>query len=309
MNSHVTLRAARAAVRHSPLGAPARLVSAIDRQLARAALPARARTRHGVVHQVDTTDVIQRYLYLFGVWEPGITAWLCDALAPGDTFVDVGANIGYYTLLASRLVGPTGAVVAIEPCPPHRQALEQAIAENRADNVRVIAAATSDAAGTLNLHLGTPDNIGNTSILPVPGSTTDYAVPAGPLPLLLTQHEARTARLLKIDVEGAEALVVRALDDLLDHARDDLEILIEVTPRSLRKLGHTVDEVLAPFAARGYTALRIENDYDPASYGRQRRRPRPPTPIAAQITAMADLLLTRNPDRPPRPQAAGRSTR
>lgn len=307
MNSHIALRAARAAVRHSPLGAPARLVTTIDRRLARAALPARARTRHGVVHHVDTTDVIQRYLYLFGVWEPGITAWLCDALAPGDTFVDVGANIGYYTLLASRLVGTSGAVVAIEPCPPHRQALEQAIAENRADNVRVIAVAASDAPGTLDLHLGTPENIGNTSVLPVPGSTTDYTVPAGPLPLLLTQHEARTARLIKIDVEGAEALVARSLDGILDQARDDLEFLIEVTPRSLRQLGHTIDDVLAPFTARGYSALRIENDYDPASYDRQRRRPRTPTPVAAPITAMADLLLTRRPGHP-RPQAATRST-
>lgn len=63
---------------------------------------------------MDTQDLIQRYLYLFGAWEPHLTGWLRRRLRPGDGFVDVGANIGVFSVLAARLVGESGRVVAIE---------------------------------------------------------------------------------------------------------------------------------------------------------------------------------------------------
>jgi hypothetical protein len=58
-------------------------------------------------------DVIQNYVYLFGTWEPDLTAFMRRRLRPGDTFIDVGANIGYLSTLGSKLVGPHGVVVAI----------------------------------------------------------------------------------------------------------------------------------------------------------------------------------------------------
>jgi hypothetical protein len=63
----------------------------------------------------DTRDILQQYY--FGVWEPNLTHWIVGRLRRGDTFVDVGANIGYYSLLASKLVGPGGSVVALEASP------------------------------------------------------------------------------------------------------------------------------------------------------------------------------------------------
>lgn len=74
--------------------------------------------RNGVRMSVDTKDIVQRYLYQFGIWEPSLSGWLARTLRPGDVFVDVGANIGYYSLLAARLVGHLGSVVAIEASPP-----------------------------------------------------------------------------------------------------------------------------------------------------------------------------------------------
>src|SRR6266545_4932566 len=68
----------------------------------------------GVRLLVETDDLIQGYIYLFGVWEPNITDWIRRTLLPGDTFVDVGSNIGYYSTLAARLVGSAGSVVAID---------------------------------------------------------------------------------------------------------------------------------------------------------------------------------------------------
>src|SRR6266511_4042352 len=71
-------------------------------------------TKRGVRLLVETDDLIQGYIYLFGVWEPNITDWIRRTLLPGDTFVDVGSNIGYYSTLAARLVGSAGSVVAID---------------------------------------------------------------------------------------------------------------------------------------------------------------------------------------------------
>ena len=74
-------------------------------------------TRFGGVMQGNTQDLIQRYLYWFGVWEPQLTCWIKSRLPPRRVFVDVGANIGYYSLLAASLVGDDGQVVAIEASP------------------------------------------------------------------------------------------------------------------------------------------------------------------------------------------------
>ena len=88
------------------------------------------RTRYGSRVSGDTQDLIQRHLYFFGNWEPHISAWIAATLRPGDGFVDVGANIGYYSLLASRAVGNRGYVVAVEAAPrglqPERQGVDVA---------------------------------------------------------------------------------------------------------------------------------------------------------------------------------------
>ena len=76
-----------------------------------------ARTCFGAVVKCRLEDVVQKSIFHFGVWEPEITEIVCARLRPGDTFIDLGANIGYYTLLGARLTGQRGCVVGIEPSP------------------------------------------------------------------------------------------------------------------------------------------------------------------------------------------------
>ena len=90
------------------------------------------------------TDMIGRRIFLFGVWEPEMTAYVEATLRPGGVFIDVGANIGYYSMLASRLVGPSGSVVAIEPSPTNFSELKRNIALNHALNIRAIDMAVGD---------------------------------------------------------------------------------------------------------------------------------------------------------------------
>ena len=106
------------------------------------------KTQFGTLMKGTTSDVIQRYIYYFGTWEPNVGAFLRDRLKPGDVFVDVGANIGYFTLLGAKLVGRQGHVVAIEASASASEHLKANVTRNRFDDlVRCVHAAASDCEG------------------------------------------------------------------------------------------------------------------------------------------------------------------
>src|ERR1700742_4360825 len=111
-------------------------------------------TEDGIHFRSRLPDGIQTFVYLFGTWEPDLTAFLRRRLRPGDTFIDVGANVGYMSALASRLVGPHGAVVAIEPAPIASAVLQETVAMNDLTNTRRVTAAVSDRDDELPLFVG-----------------------------------------------------------------------------------------------------------------------------------------------------------
>jgi FkbM family methyltransferase len=239
-----------------------------------------ARTVSGDLLAVDARDTVGRYIYYFGTWEPNLTAWLQRSLRPGDVFVDVGANVGYFTLLASRLVGPDGRVVAIEALPEIHTVLERNVRANDARNVRAacVAAWNEDAA----LEMFTRVSGGPT------GTSTAYAswatrwdlapaatVTARPLPDILDPGEIERARIIKIDAEGAEWRVIAGLAGVLPHCRDDLEIVVELAPGLLREDGASPDDIARLLGEHGFRPYRLENDYDGSAYygGNAARRP------------------------------------
>ncbi|WP_406343274.1 FkbM family methyltransferase [Streptomyces sp. NBC_00648] len=225
------------------------------------------RTRFGASFAVDTTDLIQRYLYMYGIWEPHMTRWLQRRLRPGDTFIDVGSNIGYYGVLASRLVGETGRVVTVEASPTfHRRVLRHAKL-NRCDNIRAVNSAVSDRSQMLKFILASSRNMGATSSVPYEGpAESTFEVEAHPLPEILAPTEIANARVIKIDVEGAEGAVVRGLAPMLGKLRPDAEITVEVTPQRMQQLGDDVAELLATMQEHGFHTYRLTNDYSPESY-------------------------------------------
>lgn len=224
-------------------------------------------TRTGARFAVDTQDLIQRYLYLFGVWEPHMTSWLRRRLKPGDGFIDVGANIGVFSVLASQLVGDEGKVVAIEASPAIHRRLEQHIRLNDCRNLRAVNGAVSDGHETLRFVLGSSRNTGANSIVPYEGpAEATFQIGARPLPELLTPSEIESARVVKIDVEGAERAVVRGMVPLLDVLRPDAEITVEVAPDRMAQLGDSPDGLLRTMTGAGFHVYRLANDYAPESY-------------------------------------------
>ncbi|WP_327736260.1 FkbM family methyltransferase [Streptomyces nojiriensis] len=252
-------------------------------------------TRFGSRVAVDTQDLIQRYLYLFGVWEPYMTGWLQRRLRPGDTYVDVGANIGYYTLLAAQLVGGKGQVVAIEASPVFHQRLLRNVALNEFANVRAVNGAVSDTDEVLKFVLASSANMGANSIVPYEGpAESTFEIAARPLPDLLTAEEITRARVIKIDVEGAEGGVVRGMAPLLSRLRPDAEITVEVTPERMAQLGDSADELMHTMRAHGFHPYRLANDYTPESYvAALHGAARTPERVKGSIAGETDLIFSR----------------
>ncbi|CAL9514892.1 hypothetical protein SUDANB9_03698 [Streptomyces sp. enrichment culture] len=251
--------------------------------------------RTGELFAVDTQDLIQRYLYLFGAWEPHLTGWLRRRLRPGDGFVDVGANIGVFSVLAARLVGAQGRVVAIEASPDLHRRLVRNVRLNALGNVRALNAAVSDRARTLTFALASSRNTGANSIVPYDGPVeSSFRARARPLPELLDAAEIATARVIKIDVEGAEGSVVRGLAPALGALRPDAEITVEVSPERMTRLGDRVDDLLAVLRDAGFHVYRLANDYAPGSYPPALRgAPRPPVRLRGPVTEESDLIFSR----------------
>ncbi|MET8557642.1 FkbM family methyltransferase [Streptomyces sp. NPDC004959] len=296
-SSALATSVARAYVRHVPgTVAKSRAVrSYLNNALRTAPVLRQCRTRVATRFNVDTRDLIQRYIYMFGVWEPNLTKWLSSRLKPGDVFVDVGANIGYFSALGARLVGAGGAVVSVEASPSFAELLRANLRLNHADNVRVVEQAVSDREETLTLVLASSANMGANSIVPYDGPIeARHEVPASPLASLLAEDEARRARVIKIDVEGAEGKAVRGLAPLLGKLRPDAEVTVEVTPSRMVELGDSAAELLDTMAAAGFHPYRLPNDYSPGSYPAAIRAPLPPLRrLRGDVDGESDLVFSR----------------
>src|SRR5690606_39869903 len=107
---------------------------------------------------------------------PNLTTWLSGRLARGDVFVDVGANIGYYTVLSAKRVGPHGHVVAIEAFQDISAALTQHINRNHLCNVRVVNEAVSDRAQEDELFHGLSWKTAASTIIHIPGYRSIWVI-------------------------------------------------------------------------------------------------------------------------------------
>ena len=247
---------------------------------------------HDVPFAVDTSDLIQRSLAVFGRWEPEVNSLIKYLLGPGDTFVDIGANIGYHALTVAA-TRPRTAVVAIEPFPRTFAALMDNVDRSGFDNVRAVPACIDEAPGRRVLHLPRETNLGGATLYPRDGDPTaeQHEVDCTTVDYVLTAAEITSTRLVKIDVEGAELAVLRSLDRCIDTMRDDLELVIEVNPRWLS--GDDVDEIFAMTTRWGFRSMFVVDD----GYCLEALRARPEQYFAALLQTrplhQVNLLLSR----------------
>lgn len=180
---------------------------------------------------------------LLGTYEPDQTCWVASQLKPGNVLFDVGAAVGYYTLVASPLVGPEGLVVAFEPDPKNAAFLRRHVAINQLKNVEVHQAAIGDCTGQACFTRGTGTGTGH---LDESGEAT---VTLWKLDDIL--EHTRTPTHIKIDVEGAELDVLEGARNLLSTARPTLflsthgAIVHQACCRFLAQLGYHIQPISA----------------------------------------------------------------
>jgi FkbM family methyltransferase len=206
---------------------------------------------------VDVTDGTARLHYFHGEpYEPGLVEAFAATLRPGDVCIDVGANIGFFTVLAARLVAPSGRVVAFEPHPDAIAVLRAALERNGVSgSVDVIAAAAGERDSATTLFV-TSDSVLSTTDPERSPLAADFtfgraiAVTRMALDTWAAAHPDLLARLraIKIDVEGTEAEVLAGMRQTL-ATRPSATIFCETSP------GSAADGWLT---AHGYTGTCLE---------------------------------------------------
>jgi FkbM family methyltransferase len=167
--------------------------------------------------KVIPRDAIGKGIFLYGVFEQAVTRFFQSVLTPGATFVDVGANRGYYTLLAARQVGSHGRVIAFEPVPSLFEDLRSNVERNAFRNVETRQIVVWRSEGEVPFFdVITPENSGLSTTVASAGRTASRMVKATTLDSL--QREVGRLDVVKIDVEGGEGDVFAGAREVLASA-------------------------------------------------------------------------------------------
>jgi FkbM family methyltransferase len=204
------------------------------------------------------SDEIDAEIFLFGVYDPVTTAVLSDLLRNASLFVDVGANIGFFSLLAHRVMPPDGQVLAFEPNPRTRERLERNLLLNGAGNVEVRAVALGEVAGAAEVVQESASRSGDSYVAGVgagaPGGDRS-AVEVQTLDAHLLD-DPRGLVVIKIDVEGLEARVLRG--GIAAITRLHPVVLLEVNARALSRSGDSAEDVVRLLEPLGYQPFVVE---------------------------------------------------
>jgi FkbM family methyltransferase len=197
-------------------------------------------------------------LYRYGHHDPDL-ALVRRLLSPGDVFVDGGANIGLFTLVAAHRVGSNGKVIAYEPGRVIRMRLLENVLLNQMSQVDVMPFALSSAAGEAAFNeleiagAGLSHLVGGGD-----GGGQSRAVTLTTIDATVVGADLKRLVLMKLDLEGAEYAALRGAEDVLHAAHPDL--IIEVERPHLARMGSSPEEVLGLLRAHDYLLYRVQSD-------------------------------------------------
>jgi FkbM family methyltransferase len=188
------------------------------------------RTHEGFRLRVDGQSQVGRVVYATGRYEDGVAAVFKRLLRPGDTFVDGGAHIGFFTILGARLVGSRGTVVAFEPSSATRKTLSANVALNRSGNVIVRPEALGSVAARSELSHPLSAQTGQATLRQASASVGQEAVDVIALDSLF--DEVGRIDVVKLDLEGFELEALKGMSRILGAHHPSL--VVEVTDEFLR---------------------------------------------------------------------------
>ena len=201
---------------------------------------------------LDPNDSLR--LSVLGVYEPVETALMKKEIKPGDVVLDIGANIGYYTLLAARQVGPTGRVYAFEPEPSNFDLLQKNITLNGYTNVVAVNKAVSDRSGKLTLYLS-KENKGDHRAYTSDEDREAIGIECITIDEFL-QGSAPRVDFVKMDIQGFECHALRGMRATLARAAT-LKLTAEFWPYGLSQAGDSGEALIDLLKDAGFTLYDI----------------------------------------------------
>jgi FkbM family methyltransferase len=193
---------------------------------------------HGYISQV------------LGTWEPDVIDTLDKILKPGMIFCDIGANNGFFSVIAAKLVGPKGAVYAIDPLPINIEQIKNNVRLNDFRNVNIYEMAMGAVNDRAKLSVSANSGMSRLqAVSDAPDPMQTILVDLRTLDTLVAEKGLQDPGFIKIDAEGAEAFILEGAAKILQRSHPAL--LIE-----LHGTNQAVEEVLTRF---GYTITPLEN--------------------------------------------------
>jgi FkbM family methyltransferase len=209
-------------------------------------------TKHGFTLYLDDADSLA--LSYNKEYEAEETQFFINNIKEGMRVVDVGANIGYYTTLFSRLVGATGSVIAFEPDPTNFSLLQKNCKANGCYNVQLEQLALSDKNGVAKLHLSEV-NRGDHRMSSSDDNLEAIEIKTVRLNDFLNQE--KDFDLLKMDIQGHEFHALKGMGGLLDQ--ESLTMVMEFWPKTLREAGSNPVELLDFLISKKFEVRDSEN--------------------------------------------------
>lgn len=195
--------------------------------------------------------------YVLNEYEPVTQQSFNEALRPGMTMVDVGAHIGYYALLSARLVGPGGKVHAIEPFSENLDFLRRNVRANQLTNVDIHPYAAGEERAKRQFHItGSSDSNG---FFAHPMTETVSMIEVDQVPV--DQVVSGRVDAAKIDVEGAEVLVLNGMTRILSE-NPGIVLWVEWAPHCMKSAGYRPEELPNRLRALGFTSIEVLDDAD-----------------------------------------------
>ena len=179
-----------------------------------------------------------------------------SVLRPGDTVLDIGANFGLYAILAARLVGREGRVLAFEPDPANLRYLRLNMLLNRQPRIEVLPVALGDEEGETEFICVSQGAYSALKVAEVPGDTSAIRVRQATLDAIAASEQLNSVDFIKMDVEGAELLVLQGGEDFFRKVPRAL-VMCEFNDNRAAAYGHTSREVYRWLREREYRWFRL----------------------------------------------------
>ena len=193
---------------------------------------------------------------IHGAYEKGETELVKKTVREGMAVVDIGANIGYYTLIIAKIVGGKGKVYAFEPDPENYRLLVKNIELNGYDNVIPMQKAVSNRTGTTELFLH-PVDMGSHRIYNSNDGRESIKIEMVSLDEFFEGKENKVD-VIKMDVEGAEIAALQGMKNILQN-NDDVKIFTEFSPAATRTFGYSPEEGLNELIKSGFKLYHIND--------------------------------------------------